>query len=138
MSALGASDRWLLLIHQIPPQPAYFRQKVGRRLARAGAVAVKNSVYVVPFGEQTQEDLQWIAREIASEGGEATICRATLVEGMNDQQLEALFQAARDADFAELGEEAREVLQTIPSRGKTEEALKAASVHAARLRKRFE
>ena len=29
---LTAPARWLLLIHQIPPRPAYLRVKVGRRL----------------------------------------------------------------------------------------------------------
>src|SRR5450432_1479418 len=56
--------RWLLLIHQIPPKPAYFRAKVGRGLQRVGAVAIKNSVYALPMNEQTQEDFQWVAREI--------------------------------------------------------------------------
>src|SRR5713226_6079133 len=87
---------WLLLIHQIPPTPAYFRAKVGRRLQRVGAVAIKNSVYVAPLSEQSHEDLQWVAREIASEGGEATLCKATFVEGLRDDQIEALFHAARD------------------------------------------
>jgi len=128
-----------VLIHQIPPQPPYFRQKVGRRLARAGAVAIKNSVYVVPFAEQALEDLQWIAREISNEGGEATICRATFVEGLNDQQLHALFHTARDADYAALAEEAREVLQSLPRRDVKDEAPRAAArAHGARLRKRFD
>src|SRR6266566_3170768 len=35
--------RWLLLIHQLPPKPDYFRVKVWRRLQRIGAVAIKNS-----------------------------------------------------------------------------------------------
>jgi hypothetical protein len=51
---------WLLLIHQIPPKPDYFRVRVGRRLARVGAVAIKNSVYALPATEQAMEDFQWI------------------------------------------------------------------------------
>src|SRR5450432_4541156 len=93
------SGRWLLLIHSIPPQPAYFRAKVGKRLARVGAVAIKNSVYVLPASEQTREDFQWIAREIVQEGGEATVCEATFVEGVQNEHIEALFRAARQADY---------------------------------------
>ena len=40
----SAANRWVLLIHQIPPKPDYFRVKVWRRLQRLGAVAIKNSV----------------------------------------------------------------------------------------------
>ena len=41
-------DRWYLLIHQLPPKPLYLRAKVRQRLAKVGAVALKNSVYVLP------------------------------------------------------------------------------------------
>ncbi len=110
------TPRWLLLIHQIPPKPNYFRAKVGRRLQRVGAVAIKNSVYALPLDEQTQEDLQWIAREITQEGGEATLCRASFVEGLRDEQIESFFQTARDADYAQVAEEARELGADIPKR----------------------
>lgn len=108
--------RWLLLIHQIPPTPGYFRAKVARRLQRVGAVAIKNSVYVLPSKEQTQEDLQWVAREIVAEGGDATLCEANLVEGLRDEQVEALFHAAREADYAALAEEARQTAAEMPVR----------------------
>jgi hypothetical protein len=108
--------RWLLLIHQIPPKPDYFRVKVGRRLARLGAVAVKRTVYVLPRSEGTLEDLQWVAREIAAEGGEATLCTASFIEGMSDDQVEALFHTAREADYVELAEEARDLAARVPKR----------------------
>src|SRR3954468_9724489 len=101
--------RWLLLIHQIPPKPAYFRAKVGRRLHRLGAVPIKNAVYVLPSNEQTREDFQWVAREIAQDGGDATLCEANLVDGLTDEQVEALFQGAREADYNELTETTREL-----------------------------
>jgi hypothetical protein len=108
--------RWLLLIHQIPPKPAYFRAKVGRRLQRIGAVAIKNSVYTLPMNEQTQEDFQWVAREIVQEGGDATLCSANLIQGLADGQVEALFNAAREADYAHIAEEAREIISKTPSK----------------------
>jgi hypothetical protein len=108
--------RWLLLIHQIPPKPAYFRAKVGRRLQRIGAVAIKNSVYALPLTDQTQEDFQWVAREIGEEGGEATLCSASLIHGLRDAQVEALFHAAREADYAQIADEARTILSRVPSK----------------------
>jgi hypothetical protein len=132
------TPRWLLLIHQIPPKPAYFRQRVGRRLQRLGAVAIKNSVYVLPLTEQTQEDFQWVAREIASDGGEATLCKASFVEGLRDDQIEALFHAARDADYQQLAEEVRELVSDLPPRvGRDDERRPALEADLARLRKRL-
>ena len=82
---------WLLLIHQLPPQPAYFRVKVWSRLQALGAVAVKGSVYALPLDDQTQEDFRWLVHEIIGGGGEASLCEARFVDGLSDQQLRALF-----------------------------------------------
>ena len=94
--------RWLLLIHQLPPKPDYFRVKIWRRLQGIGAVAIKNSVYALPFTPQSSEDFQWLRKEITAGGGEASVCRASFVDGLSDQQIENLFRAARDAEYAEL------------------------------------
>src|SRR5687768_10357458 len=60
-----APPPWLLLVHQIPPKPDAFRARVSRRLQRLGAVAIKNSVYVLPNREESREDAQWLCGEIA-------------------------------------------------------------------------
>ncbi|HEX4682373.1 MAG TPA: Chromate resistance protein ChrB, partial [Gemmatimonadaceae bacterium] len=100
---------WLLLIHQIPPKPDYLRVKIGRRLQRVGAVAVKNSVYVLPDRPASLEDFQWVRAEIIDGGGDASICQAGFVDGLTDDQIKHLFRGARDADYAELAEAAREL-----------------------------
>src|SRR2546426_8815652 len=94
----SAANRWVLLIHQIPPKPDYFRVKVWRRLQRLGAVAIKNSVYVLPRSDETVEDFQWQMREIVAGGGEASVSGANFVDGLTDTEIEALFPTARDAD----------------------------------------
>jgi len=102
---------WLFLIHQIPPKPAYLRVKVWRRLQRLGAVAVKNTVYALPNGEQAREDFAWLLREIVDEGGDAVVCEARLAAGLGDAELEAMFRAARDEDYRALAHEADELIR---------------------------
>jgi hypothetical protein len=97
---------WLLLIHQLPPQPAYFRVKIWRRLQAMGAVAVKGAAYVLPADDQTQEDLRWLVQEIVAGGGEAALCETRFIDGLSDQQVRALFDAARDADYEAIAQEA--------------------------------
>jgi len=130
--------RWLVLIHQIPPRPSYLRVKVGRRLQGLGAVAVKNSVYVLPRRDEALEDFQWVRREIVAGGGEASVCEARFVEGLSDGSVEALFNTAREADYAALAGEARALQASASRRGKRA-ALSAEKVAAAlpRLRKRL-
>jgi hypothetical protein len=98
--------QWLLLIHQLPPQPAYFRVKIWRRLQAMGAVAIKGAVYALPLNEQTQEDFRWLVQEITAGGGEAALCEARFVDGLSDQQVRAQFDAARDADYEAIAKEA--------------------------------
>jgi hypothetical protein len=105
--ALVAAQRWLLLTHQLPAKPAYFRVKVWRRLQSLGAVAVKNAVYALPFSEQAQEDFEWLLKEIIEGGGESLICEARLVGGLSDEEVRNLFRAARDADYDELASDSR-------------------------------
>ena len=109
------APRWVLLIHQIPPKPDYFRVKVWRRLQRLGAVAIKDSVYVLPRTDQTMEDFQWQLREIVAEGGEASVCEASFVDGLSDTDVEALFRVAREADYREITASARRLLKALPS-----------------------
>src|SRR6202166_810645 len=99
--------RWLLLIHQLPAKPAYLRVKIWRRLADIGAVAIKNAVNALPASEQTQEDFEWLLREIIEGGGEALICEARLVDGLTDEEVRAMFNTAREADYDSLAKDAR-------------------------------
>jgi hypothetical protein len=131
--------KWLLLIHQLPIKPPYFRVKVWRRLQGLGAVAIKNSVYVLPRSDETLEDFQWVLREIVQGRGEASICAAGFIGGLSDEQVEALFQTARDADYAQIVEEARSVLDSAPPPTSviTDEERAGLEGHASRLKKRF-
>ena len=133
MTEVGEDRRWLLLIHQIPPKPAYFRVKVWRRLQTMGAVAIKNSVYVAPKTDQTQEDLEWLLREIVDGGGDASICEARFIDGLRDDQVEALLNAAREADYRQIADEARAIAEHRPS---AESAL-SSDVELERLRRRL-
>jgi len=94
MSKSAATGRWLLLFHQIPPKPVYFRVKVWRRLQRIGAVPVKNSVWVLPYNDQAVEDFRWLLQEIVVGGGEASVVRGDFVDGLSDRDIRGLFRKA--------------------------------------------
>ncbi len=115
------TGRWLLLFHQIPPKPDYFRVKVWRRLQRIGAVPVKNSVWVLPYNDQAVEDFRWLLQEIEAGGGEGSVCRGDFVDGLSDRDVEGLFHKARAADYGAIAREAKSL------------ARKAAPAEVARL-----
>src|ERR1700730_7821711 len=127
---------WLLLIHQLPAKPAYLRVKVWRRLQDIGAVAVKNAVHALPMNEETQEDFEWLLREIREGGGEAFVCEARLIDGLSDEEVRALFDRVRDADYAELAKGAQSLAKSLRRKGARDTAAELRG-QVARLRKRL-
>lgn len=109
--------RWYVLVHQLPPRPLYLRAKVRQRLARVGAVALKNSVYVLPARPECLEDLQWIGQEAEAGGGEAFVCAASFVSGVEDAALVRQFQQERAADYRAWAAEARRGLEAGTAEG---------------------
>ncbi len=106
----SSSRRWLLFIHQLPPKPDYLRVKVRRRLRRLGAVAVKKTVYALPLSDEAFEDFAWLRREVESEGGSAVIAEAEFVEGIGDEELDAMLETER------AGSTDRDALPAAPDR----------------------
>jgi hypothetical protein len=129
---------WLLLIHQIPAKPAYFRAKIWRRLQQLGAVAIKQSVYALPEQGQAREDFTWIVKEIVAGGGEAVLLTARFQEGLDDQQVIALFHEARRADYEKILTEVHALVEQWRSDGaEPEVATSEHRTNLARLRKAF-
>lgn len=117
--------RWLLLVHQLPPRPAYLRVKVWRRLQVLGAVTLKNSVYVLPASDQTQEDFEWLLKEIIEGGGEGMICEGRLVDGLSDADVRDLFNNARAAEYHELAKDAQALVRALETGGEAPSATEA-------------
>jgi hypothetical protein len=132
------APRWLLLIHQLPSSPAYLRVKTARQLQKIGAVAVKNSVYVLPNTEGANESFVWLSKEIAAAGGEATLCESNLVGGTSDEAIEALFHAARGKDYRDLADELRAALKAVGKARRIDDARRATGESAlSRFRRRM-
>jgi hypothetical protein len=132
---------WLVLIHQLPPKPPYLRVKVWRRLQALGAVAIKNSVYVLPNTDDAREDFEWVLREIKKEGGDASLCEARLVDGITDDEVRGSFQTAREADYRALAGEIRDAARArLGARGRriAEETRAPLDAALGRFRKRLD
>ncbi|MDE2343745.1 MAG: chromate resistance protein [Betaproteobacteria bacterium] len=130
--AADLAETWLLLLHQLPAKPAYFRVKIWRRLESLGAVAVKRAAYALPATEQSKEDFAWLRREIVDGGGEALVCEASLIDGLTDAEIREMFNAARDGDYQKIAKELR-TLATDLTNAATVDALANARSQVSRL-----
>jgi len=110
------SPTWIVLVHHLPSRPVRLRVQVWRRLQKLGAVAVKSSVYVLPWSDKTREDFEWLQQEIESGGGEAALFRAHAVAGATDTEIVAAFQGDRNAAYARLAADVDALSRKVESR----------------------
>lgn len=136
-TANGAT-RWVMLMPNLPGKATSERVRIWRRLQNVGAVAVRPSVYVLPAREPHFETFQWIAREIIQLGGQASLCEGAFLDGTSDDEIERKFIEARSADYTALAEEARELVKVVKRKRLGDDALRAAEVQIARLKRRYE
>lgn len=123
----NAPSDWLALLHQLPTKPPYLRVKIWRRLQAIGAVPLKNAAHVLPRTEANEATFRALLNEITANDGEAILLDARLLAGQSDGDVRGLFDAARDADYDEIAQTARRLLDTGPPSG----------VDIAKLQKRF-
>ena len=123
MTQSGDKNIWLALLHQLPAKPPYLRVKVGRRLQAIGAVPLKNAVHVLPKQEGAEIAFSELLEEIRANGGEAILIQARLIAGQSDAELRAEFDAIRDADYDEIAQDARRLIETAPVSGSEIERL---------------
>jgi hypothetical protein len=103
----GNSRRWWVLAFQLPAQPAYARVKIWRRLQAVGAASFKNALYLMPATDEALEDFEWTLREVRDAGGEGLILDARAVQGFTDEEIIAIFDAAREEQYRAIAEEIR-------------------------------
>lgn len=105
-----------MLVHQLPPLPSNLRVRTWRRLQELGAVAVKQSVYVLPDSPESREDFEWLKVEIEGAGGEAVVYSADHVDAAAEIALIEQFRQVRQQAYTELAGELQRLQRPRGSR----------------------
>jgi hypothetical protein len=106
-----SSNRWLVLVHQLPAHPSNLRVRTWRRLQQIGALAVKQAVYVLPDSPNAREDFEWLKTDIESASGQASIFVSDTVDTWSHDALVEEFRRSRQDAYTELAREAEEILR---------------------------
>jgi hypothetical protein len=140
LRAAKAQDarRWVLLLPSIPTADTTARVKVWRQLQKVGAIALKNSVYVLPNRDECIEAFQWVSRELTELGGQASLCEGQFFDGMTDDEIERRFVDARNADYAEIATEVRGLAKLLKAKRLSADKVRTLRSHAVKLRRRFD
>lgn len=96
---------WLLLLYALPARRGSSRVSLWRQLKKSGAIALKSSTYVLPHQPEHRERFQWLAQQVRDSGGDATLIHATDIEGLPDEEIVRMFNAARAEEYAGLSAE---------------------------------
>lgn len=92
------TGRWLLIIVHLPQATGSARVQVWRRFTRQGAVLAHNGVWLLPYTPERLIDARALARDVTAANGHCSVCAASLLEGLGDDEIESLFRDARTAD----------------------------------------
>jgi hypothetical protein len=93
---------WILLLYTLPTGKGPLRVALWRQLRRHGCLPLNTSAYILPDKSSCHERFQWLAKQILAGGGEATVSKVVLLEGLDDQEIQRRFNAQRDAEYVEL------------------------------------
>lgn len=126
------STSWLLLLFSLPTNRNTERVAVWRRLKKMGAVQIKTSTYLLPDEPAQYEQFQWLAQQIRDYGGNSTLVRAQEIEGLTREKVVAMFNDARNSNYAEL----KKSLQQFIARRKKSD-VDSAATELERLTRQF-
>lgn len=103
---------WLLLLVRLPATHSAERVAIWRKLKKSGAIQIQTSTYILPDDAPRYETFQWLTQHIRDTGGDATLVRVREIEGLSNEKLIELFNAARAKEYASL----REMLRPLMAR----------------------
>ena len=101
---------WLLLLVRLPATHSAERVAIWRKLKKSGAVQIQTSTYILPDDPARYETFQWLTQHIRDTGGDATLVRVREIEGLSNERLIDLFNAARAKEYALLREMLRPLI----------------------------
>jgi len=114
---------WLLLLVRLPATHTVQRVAIWRKLKKSGAIQIQTSTYVLPDDPPRYESFQWLTQHIRDAGGDATLVRAREIEGLSNEKLVQLFNAARTREYAALRDMLRSLIVSGKQRSRVDDKL---------------
>jgi len=121
----------------IPAKPASVRVRIWRRLQAIGAVTLRGAVYVLPNRDECVELFAWLARELTSLGGQASLCEGRFLDEATNDDIAHRFVEARNADYGEVTRTAKALASKLAARRVTADQRAAVAEQHAKLGQRL-
>jgi hypothetical protein len=102
---------WLVIAWRLPAGGSASRVSVWRALKRLGFAVLTPGAAIVPFREELEEQLDWLAQEVEQQGGDAWVLPVLSLSGLEEQRVRASLNADRNSEYAALTSKAHEFLR---------------------------
>jgi hypothetical protein len=103
---MSGAPEWVALAWRLPAEPSTPRVTTWRNLRRIGAARLTPGAALLPYREDLQEQLDWLAQEIETLGGEAWVLPVTGLSEAEERVVRERMAADRDEEYRALEEDA--------------------------------
>lgn len=103
---MSTGPAWVALAWRLPAGSTTPRVTTWRNLSRLGAARLTPGAALLPFREDLQEQLDWLAQDIEAQGGEAWVLPVTGLSEAEECVVRDRMLAERDEEYRGLEEDA--------------------------------
>src|SRR5438552_14157207 len=99
---MSGTPDWVVLAWRLPAGLSTPRVTTWRNLQRLGAARLTPGAALLPFREDLQEQLDWLAQDIEAQGGEAWVLPVVGLSETEERVVRERMLADRDEEYREL------------------------------------
>src|SRR5437868_258590 len=103
---MSGTPDWVVLAWRLPAGLSTPRVTTWRNLQRLGAARLTPGAALLPFREELQEQLDWLAQDIEAQGGEAWVLPVMGLSESEERVVRERMVADRDEEYRALEEDA--------------------------------
>ena len=109
-----AHASWLVLTWRLPSGSSTPRVTLWRSLRRLGTAVLTPGAAILPFRDDLQEQLDWLAQEVEEQDGNAWVLPVTELREQEERRVREQMRLDRQEEYEELTGEAVEFLRRAP------------------------
>src|SRR5438045_9480892 len=98
----AAPSRWLVLAWRLPSGSSTPRVTLWRSLRRLGAAGLTPGAAILPYREDLQEQLDWLAQEVDEQGGDAWVLPVSELSELEERRVRERMNRDRQDEYDDL------------------------------------
>lgn len=114
MNEPALAARWLVLTWRLPSGSSTPRVALWRSLRRLGAAILTPGAAILPFRDDLQEQLDWLAQAVEEHDGVGWVLPVTELREVEEGRVREQMNADRQSEYDELRAEASAFLERAP------------------------